>query len=53
MNYFKATQMDFVKIQFDGMSLPLNEQIKTAKDWYKQPIMPESFLSPSYMSLKT
>jgi len=46
LDYFRATQMDFVKIQFDGMSLPLNEQIKTAKDWYKQPIMPASFFEP-------
>ena len=52
MNYFKATQMDFVKIQFDGMSLPLNEQIKTAKDWYKQPIMPESFFEPILYVIK-
>ena len=52
LDYFRATQMDFVKIQFDGMSLPLNEQIKTAKDWYKQPIMPASFFEPILYVIK-
>lgn len=46
LNYFRATDMDFVKVQFDGMSMPRNEQIKEAKDWYKMPILPESWFEP-------
>ncbi|MEY4382725.1 MAG: hypothetical protein RI995_267, partial [Bacteroidota bacterium] len=30
LDYYKATKMDFVKIQFDGMSLPLMPEIKQA-----------------------
>lgn len=46
LDYYKATKMDFVKIQFDGMSLPLMPEIKTAQDWYKMPIYKEDFFEP-------
>jgi len=46
LDYYKATKMDFVKIQFDGMSLPLMPEIKRASDWYQMPIYKEDFFEP-------
>src|SRR5271157_5897548 len=41
LDYFRATGMDFVKIQFDEVALPHNDQIKTPGDWSKMPILTE------------
>lgn len=46
LDYYRATKMDFVKVQFDGMSLPLMPQIKSPKDWNKMPIFKEDFFEP-------
>ena len=52
LDYFHATGMDFVKIQFDEQGLQKNEQIKTASDWAKMPILPEKWFEPSLFLLK-
>ncbi len=52
LDYYKATKMDFVKIQFDGMSLPLMPEIKTPKDWYKMPIFKEDYFEPIVYIIK-
>ncbi|HSR61198.1 MAG TPA: uroporphyrinogen decarboxylase family protein [Robiginitalea sp.] len=46
LDYYRGTQMDFVKIQFDGMSLPLMPEIKSPGDWAKMPIYGEDFFEP-------
>lgn len=46
LDYYRATGMDFVKIQFDGMSLPLMPEIKTPADWAKMPVYGEDFFEP-------
>ena len=53
LDYFHATGMDFVKIQFDEQGLPKNDQIKTAKDWSKMPILPEKWFEPALYLLKS
>ena len=52
LEYFRATDMDFLKIQFDELSLPQNDQIKSAKDWAKIPILPEKWFEPALYLLK-
>ena len=52
LDYFHATGMDFLKIQFDEQGLPKNEQIKTASDWAKMPILTEKWFEPSLYLLK-
>ena len=52
LDYFHVTGMDFVKIQFDEQGLPKNEQIKTASDWAKMPILTEKWFEPSLYLLK-
>ena len=37
LDYFRATGMDFVKIQFDEQQFAPNKYIKTPKDWAKLP----------------
>jgi len=50
--YFRATGMDFVKIQFDEQGLPENKEIKTPEDWAKIPILSEKWFEPSLFLLK-
>lgn len=52
LNYFHATGMDYIKIQFDEQGLRTNDQIKTPKDWTKMPILPEKWWEPSLYLLK-
>ena len=52
LDYFHATGMDFVKIQFDEQSYPANDQIKTPRDWAKIPVFPEKWFEPSLYLLK-
>jgi uroporphyrinogen decarboxylase len=52
LDYFRATGMDFLKIQFDELSLPPNDQIKSPKDWAKIPILPEKWFEPALYLLK-
>ena len=52
LDYFHATGMDFLKIQFDEQGLAKNEQIKTASDWAKMPILTEKWFEPSLYLLK-
>ena len=52
LDYFRATGMDFVKIQFDEQGLPENKQIKNPEDWAKIPILPEKWFEPSLYLLK-
>jgi uroporphyrinogen decarboxylase len=54
LDYFHATGMDFVKIQFDEqqLKLPPSVQIKTARDWAKMPILSEKWFEPSLYLLK-
>lgn len=51
-DYFRATGMDFLKIQFDELALPPNDQIKSPKDWAKIPILPEKWFEPALYLLK-
>ena len=53
LDYFHATGLDFVKIQFDEQGLPKNDQIKTAKDWSMMPILPEKWFEPALYLLKS
>jgi uroporphyrinogen decarboxylase len=52
LDYFRATGMDFVKIQFDEQTLPANDQIKTPRDWSKIPVLKEEWFEPSLYLLK-
>ena len=52
LDYFRATGMDFVKIQFDEQSLPANSEIKTPEDWAKLPVLGEEWFEPSLYLLK-
>src|SRR5208283_5498170 len=52
LDYFRATGMDFVKIQFDEVALPHNDQIKTPGDWSKMPILTEQWFEPALYLLK-
>jgi uroporphyrinogen decarboxylase len=51
-DYFRATGMDFVKIQFDEQGLPENKEIKTPEDWARIPILSEKWFEPSLYLLK-
>lgn len=54
LDYFRATGMDFVKIQFDEqqLQLPSNVQIKVPRDWTRIPILGETWFEPSLYLLK-
>lgn len=53
LDYYRATGMDFVKIQFDKLGLARNQEIKTAKDWAKMPVLKEEWFEPIvYVSRK-
>ena len=52
LDYFHATGMDFVKIQFDELGFSRNDEIKTAKDWAKLPILNEKWFEPALYLLK-
>jgi uroporphyrinogen decarboxylase len=52
LSYFHATNMDFVKIQFDEQEFSHNDQIKTPKDWAAIPILSEKWFEPSLYLLK-
>lgn len=52
LDYFRATGMDFLKIQFDEQSLPANSEIKTAEDWARLPVLGEEWFEPSLYLLK-
>jgi uroporphyrinogen decarboxylase len=51
-DYFRATGMDFVKIQFDEQGLPQNKEIMTPEDWARIPILTEKWFEPSLYLLK-
>jgi len=55
LDYFHATGMDFVKIQFDEqqLKLPAEVQVKTPRDWVKMPILTEAWFEPSLYLLKS
>lgn len=46
LDYFRATGMDFVKIQFE-QSYPKAVEVKTASDWAKIPVLKEEWFEPS------
>jgi uroporphyrinogen decarboxylase len=52
VDYFRATGMDFLKIQFDELSLPKNNQISSPKDWAKMPVLPETWFEPALYLLR-
>jgi uroporphyrinogen decarboxylase len=52
LEYFRATGMDFLKIQFDEKGLPQNDQIKSPGDWARMPILPEEWFEPALYLLK-
>ncbi len=52
LEYFRATGMDFVKIQFDEQTHPKIDQVRTPKDWSKIPIYPEKWFEPSLYLLR-
>lgn len=52
LDYFRATGMDFVKIQFDEQGLSENKEIKNPEDWAKIPILSEKWFEPSLYLLK-
>ena len=52
LDYFRATGMDFVKIQFDEQTFPTADQVKTPQDWAKIPILPEKWFEPSLYLLR-
>ena len=53
LDYFHATRMDFVKIQFDEQGFSRNDQIKTPKDWAKIAIRSEEWFKPALYLLKS
>jgi uroporphyrinogen decarboxylase len=52
LDYFRATGMDFVKIQFDEQQFARNELIRTPKDWASFPVLPEKWFEPSLHLLR-
>lgn len=52
LDYFQATGMDFVKIQFDEQGFTRNNDIKTPKDWKKIPVRKKEWFEPSLYLLK-
>lgn len=51
LDYFRATGMDFVKIQFE-QSYPPAVGVKRAADWYKIPVLKEEWFEPSLYIIK-
>ncbi|WP_460966588.1 uroporphyrinogen decarboxylase family protein [Spirosoma migulaei] len=51
LDYFRATGMDFVKIQFE-QSYPQLPEVKTADDWAKIPVLTEEWFAPSLYIIK-
>ena len=51
LDYFRATGMDFVKIQFE-QSYPKMADVKTAADWAKIPVLTEEWFAPSLYVIK-
>ncbi|MBD2705855.1 hypothetical protein IC229_34980 [Spirosoma sp. BT702] len=51
LDYFRATGMDFVKIQFE-QSYPKALDVKTAADWAKIPVLKEEWFEPSLYIIK-
>ena len=52
LDYFHATGMDFVKIQYDEQTFPAHKEIQSPKDWAKLPVLPESWFEPTLYLLK-
>ncbi|MEZ4832222.1 MAG: hypothetical protein R2873_09510 [Caldilineaceae bacterium] len=46
IEYFRATGMDFVKIQFE-QRMPAEPVIEKAADWAQIPLYPESYFAPT------
>ena len=53
LDYFHATGMDFVKIQFDEQTLSPADQVQTPRDWAKLPVLPEKWFESSLYLLKS
>lgn len=51
LDYFRATGMDFVKIQFE-QSYPQVLDVKSAADWAKIPVLKEEWFAPSLYVIK-
>ncbi len=51
LEYFRATGMDFVKIQYE-QHLPPGSPITKAEDWAQMPLYPESFFEPTHDLVK-
>lgn len=51
LDYFRATGMDFVKIQFE-QSYPKMAEVKTPADWAKIPVLTEEWFAPSLYIIK-
>ena len=51
LDYFRATGMDFVKIQFE-QSYPKAVNVKQAADWAKIPVLKEEWFEPSLYIIK-
>ncbi len=45
LEYFRATDMDFVKIQYE-LGMPRMEQLKKPSDWKKVPVYKKDFFQP-------
>jgi uroporphyrinogen decarboxylase len=45
LQYFRATNMDFVKVQYE-IVVPHIDEIKTPKDWAKIPVYKKDFFEP-------
>ncbi len=51
LDYFRATGMDFVKIQFE-QSYPRITEVQRAADWAKIPVLAEDWFEPSLYVIK-
>jgi uroporphyrinogen decarboxylase len=51
-DYFRATGMDFVKIQFDEQGFSRDKTIQKPEDWSKIPILTEKWFEPSLYLLR-
>jgi len=54
LDYFHATGMDFVKIQFDEqqLRLPADVHVEKPRDWARIPVLSEKWFEPSLYLLK-
>ena len=52
LDYFRATGMDFVKIQFDEQTFPADTHVQRPEDWARIPVLPETWFEPSLYLLK-